>query len=324
MSRPTSRALHYPFFLLLGLGLLFACTGACGGKGAVSGHDAASAADADPLALLPGAAIVVANLDAHAMYASGAVGATLTSYTDSLVPLGADAGFEATRDVDRLVLSAYAANQTDVAVVLSGRFDVDKIAAATRTKSGAAFVRGTYAGFATDTVGAVTIAPLTPKTLVAGTSERVHRVLDRVAQGKLERTIPPWVADTLATPGAQFAVTADFATQPIASATIGSINLSWLKGMQVVRAIGDFGPPGVNVAATLTYGDPTGAQSAADGLRLIDTWQKLLAPLLLGAKLQNLQATSTGNDVSCKFAVDDASLRALLALASRYIQPPAQ
>ncbi len=313
-------------FLLFGAAIFWLCSSrvfvACGGKGASSAGDAKSAADADPLALLPGSAIVVANLDVHAMYASGSVGDTLASFTDPLLPLGPDSGFEASRDVDRLVLGGYAGNQTDVAVVLSGRFDVDKIAAAARTKSGAPFVKGTYGGFATNTAGAITVAPLTAKTLVAGTSDRVRRVLDRLGQGKLERAVPPWAAETLASQGAQFAIAGDFATQPIASATLGSINLNWLKGLQTVRAIGDFDQPGVNVAATLTYGDAAAAQGATDGIHLIDSWQKLLAPLLLGAKVQNLQVGSSGNDVACKFAVDNASLGALLKLASRYVKPP--
>ena len=224
------------------------------------------------------------------MYASGSVGATISSFTDSWIPIGADAGFVASRDVDRVVASAYAANEADVAVVLVGRFDVDRIAAATKTKTGGAMVRGIYAGFTTTTAGALTIAPLTSRTLVTGTNERVHRVLDRVQQGKLERSMPPWAIATLDSAGAQFAIAADFSTQPIASATLGSINLAWLKGLKVVRAIGDFDSPGVNVAATLTYADESGAAAAADGMRLIGGWQKLLAPLLFGAKLQNLQA----------------------------------
>ncbi|HEY5147844.1 MAG TPA: hypothetical protein VII82_13810 [Polyangiaceae bacterium] len=296
----------------------------CGGKGAASGADAKSAADADPVALLPASAIVVATLDAHAMYASASIGATLGTFTDSLMPLGADAGFQASRDVDRVVFAAYAGSEADVAAVLSGRFDLDKIAAVTTTKTGAAVVKATYAGFATDSVGGLTVAPITAKTVVVGTSERVHRVLDRLGAGPLQRSTPPWVSDTLGTQGAQFAVTADFATQPIASATIGAINLSWLKGLQVVRAIGDFDAPGINVAGTMTYADAAGAQAASDGIHLLDGLQKVLAPLLLGAKVQNLQVSSTGADVSCKFALDDSSLRPLLSLASRYAQPPTQ
>ena len=130
----------------------------------------------------------------------------------------------------------------------------------------------------------------------------MHVALDRLGKGPLERSMPPWAAETLATQNARFAIAADFATQPIVSATFGAINLSWLKGLRAVRAIGDFQDPGVNVAATLTYGDPAAAQGATDGIHLIDSWQKLLAPLLLGAKVDNLQVGNTGNDVSCKFA----------------------
>jgi hypothetical protein len=294
---------------------------ACRGKGAASSDSAKSAADADPLALLPGSALFVASIDVHAMYANAAVGPTVASLSDPLLPLPSDI-LDVSRDVDHLVLGGYAGNAADVAVVLSGRFDVDKITAATQAKGGAPFVKATYAGFPTSTAGAITIAPLTARTLVAGTSERVRRVLDRLGQGGVQRSMPPWAAETLATQGAQFAIAGDFAAQPIASATLGSINLSWLKGLQAVRAIGNFDDPGVNVAATLTYSDPTSAQGATDGIHLIDSWQKLLAPLLLGAKVENLQVGNTGNDVSCKFAIDGTSLRALLTLASRYFKPP--
>ncbi len=315
-------SLRRSVFLLVAAVLSFCLSAGCGGKGAASSSDAKAAADADPLALLPGSAIVVASLDVHAMYASPAVGATVASLVDSLLPLGADAGFDPSRDVDRLVLGGYPSNQADVAVVLTGRFDVDKITGAARSKAGTPFVKGTYAGFATSTTGTITVAPLTAKTMVAGTTDRVHSVLDRLGQGPLQRTMAPWAAETLGTQNARFAIAADFATQPIASATIGSINLTWLKGLQAVRAIGDFQNPGVNVAATLTYGDPVAAQGATDGIHLIDTWQKLLAPLLLGAKVDNLQVGNSGNDVSCKFAVDSGSLGALLTLASRYFKPP--
>jgi hypothetical protein len=308
-------------FVVLGLAfVLFAC----GGKAGAPGAAFPAAADADPLMLLPGSAIAVVSVDARAMYAAS-VGPTLGSFASAYVPLGDDSGFQASRDVDRLLLSAYASNEADVAVVLSGRFDVARIGAATGTRSGAAFVKGTYAGFTTLTAGQTTVAPLSARTLVGGTTERVHRVLDRVGPGapKLDRAVPPWVAETLASQGAQFAVTADFATQPVASATFGSINLTFLQGLRMVRAIGDFDAPGLNVAATLTYGDPPSAQAAADNMRLIGTWQTVLAPLLMGAKLSNLQVGASGADVQSKFAVDDTSLRALLLIASKYLQPPA-
>jgi hypothetical protein len=329
MTRPASnarRAAHVASIVFaLGLSSLGLASGPAGcGKGAATAADAKSAADADPLALIPPSAIVVASIDAHAAFASASIGGTLTSVTDSFVPFGPDTGFVASRDVDRVVLGVYAGGEADAAAVLSGRFDVDKINAATTGKGGAPIVKGTYAGFATETIGQVTVAPISAKTVVVGTGERVHRVLDRIAPAAgttLQRAVPQWVSDTMGTQGAQFAVAADLSSQPLALATIGSINLSWLKGLQLVRAIGDFDAPGLNLAATLTYGDPSGAQAATDGIHMLDGLQKAMAPLLLGAKIDNLQVSSTGNDVSCKFAVNDASLKALLSLASRYALP---
>src|SRR5882672_10482485 len=136
----------------------------CGGKGAASGSQGTAAADTDPLVLLPGSAIFMASLDVHAMYANASVGAALGPFTDSLLPLGPDSGFDAARDVDRMVLGGYAGNQADVAVVLSGRFDVDKLAAVTQTKGGAPLVKAVYSGFTTNTTGPITIAPLTART----------------------------------------------------------------------------------------------------------------------------------------------------------------
>jgi hypothetical protein len=86
-----------------------------------------------------------------------------------------------------------------------------------------------------------------------------------------------------------------------------------------VRALGDFNPPGLNVAATSTFGDPQQAAAAAAGIHALDGWLAVLAPALGGARIQNLQVDVVGSDVTSKFAVDGASLAALLALGTRLI-----
>jgi len=303
--------------LLVAASLLVGCGG---GKGAESPAEAKTDLDADPLGLVPGQALVVASVDMHAVGAS-TNGPAIAQLADSFVPFGDDAGFQLTRDVDKILVATYAANESDVAGVVSGRFDVAKLNAVQQTRQGTPITHSTYAGFTTDTAGAVTIVPLTAKTVVAGTTERVHRVLDRVQQKTLTRAVPGWVGDTLATQGAAFAVAADFSWTPIAAATLGAVNLSWLKGLQVARILGDLNPPGLNVAATLTYADAAGAQAAADGVRQLDTIQKLFAPALLGAHAENLTVTPAGNDVSCKFAVSDQSLQALAQLAGKFVHP---
>jgi hypothetical protein len=304
--------------------VIAAAVASCGGQG----HAPAVAApskpdlDADPLALLPASAVVIANIDARAMYASGSLGAPVAVIGDMLLPLGDDAGLQASRDIDRVLVGSYATGDVDIAAVISGRFDIGKIAAATKAKNGTAITKGTYAGFATYAIGPTIYAPLTAKTLVAGTREGVWRVLERVQQGKIERSMPPWVVDTLETKGAEMAAAADFASQPVAAAALGSTNLAWIKGIRVARVIGNFEAPGMNFAATLTYTDAQQAQTAAEGIRTIDRWIRLFSPILGGAGIQNLQVATAGTDVQCKFGVDDQSLRTLLALVPRLLPTP--
>jgi hypothetical protein len=315
-------ALALPFSLPLALVLVF---GACGGKGASSGGSSREDLDGDPLALLPASPVFAGNVDARSLYADATVSAQLAALTDKLVPLGDDAGFQPSRDVDRVVFAGYASTVApgDVAAIVRGRFDPAKIAAATKAKNGAPIVRGAYANQTTYAVAGVTYAVLTPKTVVAGTGDGPRRVLDRIKAGSFERALQPWVVDTLQTTGAEVAVAADFATQPIASAAIGSLKLPWLQGMRTARVIGNFQAPGMNVAATLSYGVPQQAEAAADGVRFVDGWLKLLGPLLGGVRLQNLQVGTDQSDMRCKFAVDGQTLGSLLVLAPRLLPAPA-
>ncbi|HEX8795396.1 MAG TPA: hypothetical protein VF765_30815 [Polyangiaceae bacterium] len=306
------------WLLLLAVCLLLAC----GGKGANAGGENKLDLDSDPLALLPGSAVVVANVDARSLRDSTTVGPQLGAIADRLVPLGDDAGFQASRDVDRVVLASYATGGIDVAAVVSGRFDPAKLDAATKTKSGAAITTTMYAGRATHAAGGGVWCVLTEKTVVAGTSEAVRHVLDKLKTGKIERAEPPWVIETLQTPGAELAVAGDFASQPLVAASIGAVRLPWLEGLHTARIIGNFQKPGMNVAATLSYGDAQQASSAADGVRTVTGWIKLLGPFLGGLSLQNLDVQTAGTDMQCKFAVDDQTLSNILALAPRFLPAP--
>jgi hypothetical protein len=304
--------------VLLGLVACLAFV-ACGGKGAATPAEAKLDLDSDPLALLPSSAIVVANLDAKAMFASASVGTQLAALADSLLPLGPDAGFDAKRDVDRVVLGAYTTTGADAVAIVSGRFDVAKIAATTQSKGGAAIVHGMYAGRDTYTAGPAMYSVLTDKTVLAGTGDGVRRVLERVQDRKIERAIPKWVDETLSTPGAELALAADFTSQPITVAAIGAVPLPWLSGLRVAKVIGNFEKPGMNVAATLSYGDAPQAQSAAEGVRTADVWLKVLGGFLGGLSVQDLDVTTDDKDLKCKFAVDDRTLGRLLAFAPRLL-----
>jgi hypothetical protein len=286
-------------------------------KGARSGE--APSFDADPLLLVPSSAFVAANFDARSIFANPAVGSSIAGAAQGLLPLPDDVGLQASRDVDRAVMVGFGGPDVDIAVVLSGRFDAARMAAATRTKAGTPVVAGTYAGFAVSTAGSLTYAVLTPHTVVAGTAGAVHRVLDRTHDPHLARVLPPWMAQTLETPGAQIAAAADFASQPAAGAVLASLNVSWLEGLRVARVVSNFGDPGMNVGGTLTYGDPEHAQAAADGARRAAQWVKTLGPLLGGVQLQRVDIQAQAADARIAFALDDRSLQALVALGLRVL-----
>src|ERR1019366_9958087 len=94
---------------------------ACGGKASATPVEAKLDLDSDPLALLPSWAVVVANLDAKAMFASASVGSQLAALADSLLPLGPEAGFDARRDVDRVVLGGGPSTGGDAGAIVRGR-----------------------------------------------------------------------------------------------------------------------------------------------------------------------------------------------------------
>jgi len=301
--------------------LALAAAVACGGNGAKSPANAPPESDADPMALLPGSPFLLANLNSRAMFASATVGSAVSGLADALLPLGPDAGFDAKRDVDRVVLGLYAGSGADVAAVVRGRFDPAKIAAAAETRTGdAVVVRGTYGGRTTYTAGPAMVAVLTATTVVAGTGDGVRRLLERLHDPKLARALPPWAEETLSTPGADLALAADFTAQPVAAAALRSLPLPWLAGMLAVRVIGNFGTPGMNVAATLSYGDAQQASAAADGVRTVDGWLKALGPLLGGLSLQNLDVATDGKDMRCKFSLDEQALGNLLAFVPRLLR----
>jgi hypothetical protein len=170
----------------------------------------------------------------------------------------------------------------------------------------------------------MTWVALTPRTLVAGTSEGVRLVLDRIQRGAPERSLPSWIVATLETAGASSALTADFVSQPVVASSLANANLPWLKGLRIARILGDMSPPGLNVAGTLTYGDPSAAQDAAAGMRAADRWLELLGPLVGGLKLQGFDASGEGADLRCKFAVDTQGLHALLAMIPHFLRPLSQ
>ncbi len=288
--------------LSIALGLV-----ACGGKGA-AGPGKTADLDGDPLALLPGSAVFAGNLDTRALYQS-TLGPRLAAIGDKLLPLGEDAGFRASRDVNRVVFGGYANTGGEVAVIVRGRFDQAKLETATHGKDGAPIVRGTYAGRTTFTIGAASYAVLTGQTVVVGSVDGVRRVLERIQAGtSVANPCRPGSPMRSTRRARRWRSSATSRRSPSRRSPSGSLRLPWLQGLRSASGIGNFGPPGMNFASTLTYGVQQQAEASAEGVRSLDGWLKVLGPLLGGIRLQNLEISTDRNDMRCKFALDDEAI----------------
>jgi hypothetical protein len=308
-------------------GLALAVTAAaCGGgnKDTVTpkAADAVRPIDDDPIALLPSGPMVLAKVDAKAMFASGSVGGQLGQIAERLLPIGDEAGFKASRDLETTYVAGYSLTGADVAAVLRGAFDEDRIkqvaANHTATKGGGALVSSEYGGRALYTVNNVGFTVLSKRTVLAGTETMIRRAIDRIKDGTAVRSQPKWMLDTVDTPNTAFAAAVDLATQSIGSASIGMVPLPWVRGLKAARVIGNFHDPGLNIAGTLTYPDGNAAQAASDDLKRTAGMANLLA--VIGApQLKNLDVKPNNADVQVSFAVDDAALRMFAGMVANYL-----
>lgn len=310
------------------LGLAAAALGGCGGADSmvlVGGHkvDAADI-DRDPISVLPGGVVMFGTLDAAAMFHSpygGEVGGLIAN----LLPLGPESGFVASRDLSRIHGGVYAMQGADFCVVAQGTFDVDAIAraAASRaiTVAGVPLVKSRYADSDLYTAGNVGFTVLTSHTVLSGNETGMRRALDRLRFGKLERSVPSWMIDLTATKGAAFAGAGDLASQPVADATARQV--PFLAGMKVVRVLGNFQSPGINVAGTLSYQDADAAGRAAPALRNLQQLTQLMSLFTAWSygAMPTPQIVQQGGDVAFTMAVDDQLVHSLLRLASDSVRP---
>jgi hypothetical protein len=298
-----------------------ASMGCGGGKDSVTAKTSndltAEQIDGDALALLPGSALAVANVDARAFYGSNTLGGQIGKITEKLLPIGEEAGFVPSRDIDRVVAATYSLQGIDVAAVVTGRFDKDKISKLaqnhTPAKNGGMVVESTYAGRTLFTINNAGFVILTPHTALAGTETGIRRALDRIKDGKVSRSLKPWVIETLETKDAATAFAADLEGQPVDASALGNMQVPWLVGLKAARILGNFHEPGMSVAGSLTYDNDDHARAGADGVKQVSQVAAVLAVGGIVPSLQGLDVKVEKTSVQYKFAVDDQGLRSLLS-----------
>jgi hypothetical protein len=314
----------------LGLALASLAGAGCGGPDQavlVAGKKLdASEIDRDPVAVLPGGMVAFATLDGPAMFQS-AYGGDVAGLLANVLPLGAESNFVPSRDVQRVIGGAYSMQGADFCAVVSGNFDVDAIARAaaarTPTVAGVPMVRSRYAESDLYTVGNLGFTVITPHTVLSGNETGIRRALDRLRFGKLERSVPTWMLDLAKTPGAAFTIAGDLGTQVVAEATVRQV--PFVAGMKLVRVVGNFQPPGVNVAGTMTYADADAAGRAAPTLKNLQQLAQM-ASLFTSwgwGAVPNPQIQQQGADVAFTMPVEDAFVHTMLRMATDSTKPRA-
>ncbi|MBX3202903.1 MAG: hypothetical protein KF894_32550 [Labilithrix sp.] len=294
---------------------------ACGGdKKEVKAPTVDSGMD-DALALLPGNAIAVGTVDARAFFGSQTFGSEVAKLAEKYLPIGEEAGFQASRDVDRVTWASYSYSGIDAAAIVVGRFDEAKIKEAalkqTPTKGGGMLVASQYAGRDVYTINNVGFTVLSSTKAIAGTESGIRRVLERIKDNRVKRDIAPWMLETVETPGAASALAGDFATQPMPAEAVRQIPVPFIQSMKALRLLLRFKEPGLQIAGSLTYPDEQGAGTATEHVKQVANQAKWLA--LIGVKVQNVDVKTDKQDVQVSLEVDDQSLRQVLASAPAWL-----
>jgi len=213
----------------------------------------------------------------------------------------------------------------DAVAVATGVFHPDLIERAadgtTLTPLGAPLVRTTYARRTLYVSRNVGFVVLTEHTVLLGDETGIRRALDRLSEGRVQHDTPGWVDDVLRTPNAAAAAAFNFVGQPPAEAAMKGF--SFLQGMRTARVLGNFQPPGMNFAGTLTYADPGAAQNAVLGIQqlqqTIRSYSFFMSLAGIGNPIQRLEAVPSGNDAQFVLALEGTAVEWLLnQLADRF------
>lgn len=309
------------------LGMSAAWASACGGgrdvilRTAAGKEATAEDIDREPLWLLPPGGVGWLHLEV-APTASSELGKYVLADLQARFPLPEGAGFIFERDVARLSLASYSMQGFDVAGVASGRFDAARIESAAAEYKGGSLapplVKSQYAGRSLFTAASVGFVILTPKTALFGNETGIRRCLDRIAESRVADDLPPWVRELLVTPNAAFSVGADLQANPLTASLAG--RLSALRGAQTARGLGNFDPPGINLAGTIGHADHDAAQATATALLQAGGSSNIYGRLFgLGEPIRKLETQAVGNDTQLALAVDGGAVRVLM---QKFLPPP--
>jgi hypothetical protein len=274
-----------------------------------------SAADIDrePLRLMPGGALGLVHADAPSVFAS-AQGAHLLALAERILPIPKEAQFLPARDLKRVLVGLYSFSGVDFGGVAQGNFDVEAIEKTANgthvTPLGTPLVTMEYAKRTLFVSGNVGVVILTSHTALFGNETGIRRMLDRLEQGQLNVACAKEIQELLERPSAPLAVGIDAATDPQVAAL--AKRAEFLNGMTLLRALGNFEAPGLNVAATLTYAEESAAAQAKTSIEMFGGLLQGLGFVhgLFGGQqpLQRLEVSQVKSSIQVVAAVDSSAL----------------
>ena len=271
--------------------------------------------DADPVSILPAGILMFGYIDAAVMFHSN-LGPDVSSMVQTLLPLPPEANFVPTRDVTRIFAGAYAMQGADFCAVVQGNFDIEAIRRSVDARAvslaGVPLVKNRYADNDLYTAGNIGFTVLTAHTALSGNETGMRRALDRIRYGKLSRSVPEWMTNVGRTPGAAFSLAGDLSAQSTGGAAAQS--MPFLAGATQLRLVGNFQPPGMNFAGTLSFTDEPSAQSSAsalDSINSISPFMSLLSSIGLGITIPPIKVARKEKDVGFTVAMDEGTARTL-------------
>jgi hypothetical protein len=275
------------------------------------------AIDKDPLALLPKDPVMLAWVDARGFFASP-LGGEANRLTAKYFPLGQDAGFVASRDLQSLVGGVYSLSGVDVVFVAKGDFHPEMIKAVAERQVAAAgavpLIHSRYAGNDVYTAGNLGLTAVTTHTLLLGSQTGMRRALDRIRDNRLTREAPEWMAKLIEQPQAALVLAGDTSSRPELAALAKTT--PFLAGLSSFRILGNFQPPGLNFAGTLSYLSEESARTGAESLRNAGQMAgalNLFAIFGLSSPLRKLEVNTQGTDTMFVSAFDAEGVAQLLA-----------
>ena len=282
--------------------------------------------DRDPLQLLPPGSVAWFHLDVGTAGQSD-LGQYVLADLEARLPLPEGAGFSLRRDVSQLNVAVYSMQGMDFAGIAIGTFDPAKITAAALEYKGGSLapplVKTEYAGRTLFTAQSIGFSILTPRTALFGNEIGMRRCLDRIAEARVADDVPPWVKELLATPNTAFSLGGDLSANAVTAAL--PRRLALLEGASQVQAVGNFTPPGVNLAGTVHHADPGAASRSATALLEVGGSLNVYAQLLgLGQPLRKLETRAVGTDTQVVLAVDGAAVKLLMRRFLPAPPPPLQ